>query len=157
MKKILDFSSKNGDKKFLIVFTQTICAVIILISLVLNLSNFISSISKTESTTCKVINAEKKVGCNYKSYDDFCYEYEYYLYTYSYEVNNNEYTIDTQESISTDKCVVYYNKLNPKSSSFEKISFMNSFENVIYTLLFCELISWIIVLIYVLNNKRRKK
>ena len=154
MKKLFDFSSKNGDKKFLIVFTQTICAIIILISLVINLLNYVSSVSKTEETTCKIINAEKITDCNYKSYDDFCYEYEYYLYTYSYEVNDKEYTIETKESLSSDKCLVYYNKLNPKSSSFEKIKIKDAFMNVIYTLLLCEFVSCLIVFIYIIKNRK---
>lgn len=157
MKKLFDFSSKNGDKKFLIVFTQTICAIIILISLVINLLNYVSSVSKTEETTCKIINVEKKTDCNYKSYDDFCYEYEYYLYTYSYEVNDKEYTIETKESISSDKCVVYYNKLNPKNSSFEKIKIKDTFTNVLYTTLLCEFVSCLIVFIYIMKNRKCNK
>lgn len=157
MKKMFDFSSKNGDKKFLIFVTQIISVDIILISLLINISNYISSISKTESTSCKIINAEKKVGCNYKSYDDFCYEYEYYLYTYSYKVDDKEYTIDTKDSVTNENCVVYYNKLNPKSSSFEKTVFKDTVINVLYILLFCEIVSWLIVLIYIIKDKHKIK
>lgn len=157
MNKLFDFKSENGDKKFLIVITQTISIIVISISLILNMINYISSISKTESTACKIKNAEKKVDCNYKSYDDFCYEYEYYLYTYSYEVNDKEYIIETKESLSSDKCVVYYNKLNPKSSSFEKIKIKDTFTNVLYTLLLCEIVSCLIVFIYIIKNRKCNK